>query len=382
MSPRAVDDRNVQDSSDYFPASSPRLSSTSPQKQRTTAKRTSLTIGADGRVSRLSSPQNASSPSSLNNAPVFWRDNQPVSVIIANGTVSVRGVNFTESGVELAGGDQATPLFEEPVVLVGMKLRKDKDGFADALMKRFALSGTQRKPRSKSAPPPPSRKASSFFRALSPSRSRQNLASDIMSVVGAENIPSQPISPKNPSSTTDMVLTPTPIPAHPNDIAPAADFQPSIRVKFKLMTANTAIRLVAQTQSDLDYLIRELESEKALTMAGTQGGDGTRLLYALRERDEANRSCRDCGEMWPEWVVLERVEGDGKATECNGSGAWTAGIVCDACSGRHRGRDSSRVIVRSFLLDDKLFADTSTNLYRAVARASNRDGIWSGGTSG
>ena len=47
----------------------------------------------------------------------------------------------------------------------------------------------------------------------------------------------------------------------------------------------------------------------------------------------------------------------------------------EGCAGFHRGRDSSKVMVRSFLLDDKLFADPTTSAHRAIMNVSNDMGL-------
>ncbi|KAJ3039698.1 hypothetical protein HDV00_011930 [Rhizophlyctis rosea] len=138
------------------------------------------------------------------------------------------------------------------------------------------------------------------------------------------------------------------------------------QIKFQLVTAGGFLNLEG-AKSEFDQLVMEVEVEKALALAGSDGGEGTKILYQLRQREE-NRRCRECSAELPEWVVIERFDGDGFR---DGRACRNAAIVCESCAGRFRGDTSCRYTVRSFLLDEKLFANKNSPDYIAVINASN-----------
>ncbi|KAJ3055564.1 hypothetical protein HK097_010085 [Rhizophlyctis rosea] len=295
-----------------------------PRPSMSNPRRISLQITAGGGISRLAE---GSMDGSRKLVFTLASGSQPVTITAANTVVTVTPLNSGRAS-------RVAPLFEESVALVGLKVRTN-EGFVFTLRKRLKLRTTsnpptgalstreERRKRTRSAPPSRDGSATSFSSSLTSSRSKMNLKDSLLEDRGKQ-------------------------------------------VKFQLITSNRTLDLVAKCQQDLDSLMEEIAVEKAFAMAGAEGGNGSRLLYSLRERDERNRRCRDCGESLPEWVVLEKLE--------NGTG-WMAMIVCEGCGGFHRGRDSSKVMVRSFLLDDKLFADPTTDVYRAIVNVANDMGL-------
>ncbi|KAI9206014.1 uncharacterized protein BJ171DRAFT_498418 [Polychytrium aggregatum] len=158
----------------------------------------------------------------------------------------------------------------------------------------------------------------------------------------------------NPSFASP-VLSSSPSPGSQSNPSPSGSIL-SLRkkIRFKLFAPTTSISFYASPETFESF--RDLvEREKEAAIEGTVG-DGRNLLMALREIDEHNNFCADCGIELPTWVSIDKEN-------------HSAILICESCSGIHRSYGTKHV--KSFLLDEKVFSDPTHDLYDAVHHATN-----------
>ncbi|KAJ3193163.1 hypothetical protein HK101_005318 [Irineochytrium annulatum] len=284
----------------------------------------------------------------------------------------------------------ATVLFSEPVVLLGLKIRRRNKARAKFASVFGGVFMNRRVSSSRSPSSNGNYNAPHFNGAASPSStvSRPSESSRDNSPIGRRSLQVRPKS--SPNLTYSAVRGRGGArsgaageargyhdPADPLQglTAAAAAVAADQKVDFKIVSPNLQEHFYARADSLRTYQAFRhlLEKERSRVFSG-QGGseltdasesadaalgaivDGRHLLKLLREADESNCTCAGCGAENPDWVAIER-------------NLLVALIVCENCSGVYRGKES--FAVRSFLYDVSLFQDVTSSHYGAVATASN-----------